>query len=73
VNTNTLKFMRFCETHNLSVVESYSDKSGEREKFWSVHKDYILLACVSDRDIESMSEEELEDIVYSVSINSIWS
>lgn len=73
MNKNTLKLMRLCEDHGLNLIASYSGKSGVREDFWSLHRDYRFLGHVSEKELESMSEEELENIVYSASINSLWS
>jgi hypothetical protein len=72
VNKNTLKFMRLCETHNLDVIECYSDKSGERVRFWIIHKDYKFIACISVIDFESLSREELDNIMLSASMDSLW-
>lgn len=73
MKTNTIRFMRLCETHNLDVIESYSYKGGGRENCWTIHKNYKVLTSVSVKDIESMTEEELENIVYSASMSSLWS
>lgn len=73
MNKNTLKLMRLCEDHGLDLIASYSGKSGVREDSWSLHKDYRLLGHVSEKELESLTDGELENIVYSASIQSLWS
>ena len=70
---STSMLLRLCKLYGLDAFEVCSRINNKRNSVWYICSVDRIVGRVSAKDIKSLSEEELIDVVVSTSMRSMWS